>query len=1084
MSDPSELWISLLPQKTDEQKPASKRHDYCRKVLDLLSEKHPDLLTGKPGAVLTPEEAQLLVDTLQKNTPGHIFKHQVDYLIRGLEKGTTELGWNVAIPEAPVVIPRDTPRFTLDSFSALPEVYTVLYAFLEDLKRDLPKTRTARVGQLLLSAILFGALVKKRWLAPWVVALPKAVSVGPQLLLDMVYSSAPLERELKKARKSGKIPKDKKTKPDHSGVKEEYEIHRRWFADPLTHALILRWRKDFPEDLDTGRDVSPIMAIQLYLDGIVNPELKTSESFVLSLLKGSATRIGLGVPTFLLQYAEGVNKSVSLPLPVWERLVTGKRVITPQQNTIDEDENVLPVAEPLAIPEVGDSASLADQEKMLDVVLRDILSPTNKSKRLASDAREALQAFLRDKQGEMVQALSLLILWSIDLLTHYSSQDLIRGRKKSSIRASSVNSYLSTIGKRLITVAKKTDLLRLGGADLHDVYRDTIDLCPTHKSKNKAGTRLHSFHQFISIRLNAPKVDFSDLGVRSGPAESAVDANLLSFDSFDRLKITLCPNYQAASRIRKIQYLVAIIAFRCGLREMEILKLRIIDFQGHTEPELLIRTNRYSYVKSADSVRRIPLACLLEADELKLLLDWRYGRVNEDDTKTPQSLLFCSKDKPDILLSVHEVISPIVKALRQVTGDSSLVFHHFRHSFTTWLLLRLLKNFTPEDRKRFHFLGHHLFDHSSCEKLRKSILGNHRLGRQVVFATAQLCGHGSPEVTLLHYFHLCDWLLGLELMAIDKQPVLDFTTIKIMTGIEHPDGSSDATITKAEADRKKHALYYYKRRCEPWRMSFVLEWHFASSELKSQSTLEDVDTTPIPEKDSDHQDDNLPFWRRVFSAIRERQIGRMPYDVLAIRSGFKEEDIKTWCKNTETLAAMKTKRGKPRHVNGVTSRNNPTFRFPQPLRLKEDRDLAQIILNCFEKSRGKKKLDIIRGVRRYISNYSVSEGGINCNTPKEVKDYASFMKSLNIPPEQIHVTRIRPRTSRLTPEVEQKRLAIRVGLPTPSISVRSLYAQEYSRTGYYVIQVKNARVDIRAKLMANYGFRFAMYMIAIVEGLE
>jgi hypothetical protein len=66
----------------------------------------------------------------------------------------------------------------------------------------------------------------------------------------------------------------------------------------------------------------------------------------------------------------------------------------------------------------------------------------------------------------------------------------------------------------------------------------------------------------------------------------------------------------------------------------------------------------------------------------------------------------------------------------------------------------------------------------------------------------------------------------------------------------------------------------------------------------------------------------------------------------------------------------------------------------------------------------------------------------------------------------------------------QDRLAVLFGLPESSVTVRSLYPAEYSRAGAYCVQVKNSKVDKNGKLNGNYGFRFAMYMIAIITGLE
>lgn len=1061
MSEPAALWTTLLPRKGDSELSSARRHDYCRKVLSLLAEKHPDLYSGKQGAALTIDEARSLVGALQKNSPGHVFKHRISYLVSGLEKGTLELGWNVAIPEPPLVIPREKPRFTHESFTALPDVYAIESAFLKNLKLQPPATYTTRVGQLLLSAILFGGLVRKWWLTPWVAALATVRCEGPVLWMDMVLTPDQVERE---RRASGKTVIKK---ADHSNLKESWEIRRRWFADPLTHALILCWHNEYQDDLNAGRDVSPLVAIRQYLNLILNTSYKVSETFVMALLQGSATRLGLGVPSFLLGYAEGKNKSVSLPPAVWERLLTGKCVIS-REEIYHEDEEPPPIDEPLSFPKSSRTVPLVQQENMLKEVLKNILPTGTSWKRNASDARESLQTYYDDHSEVMCQALSCLVLWCIDLLTTYNRQELVRGRVKSSIRASSVRRYLDAIGKRLIAAANNQEILNFESDELHDLYREVIEACSTKNGQNIAGARLYGFHQFLNIRLGAPAVDFSDLSINSGPVEVGVKANLISYDSFDFMKKVLCPDYTKASRMRKMQMLIAIIAFRCGLRRMECLKLCLIDLQGEAEPELLVRNNRYAYVKSSESIRRLPLACLLEKEELQLLLGWRRDRKLEDGSLISNSLLFCLEDQPTLLLSSHEVLLPIVQALRQVTGDISLVFHHFRHSFATWLALRLLNNFSLETRQRYRFLNNHVFDPANCDWLRKSLLGNHILGRQVLYLVAQLCGHSGPEVTLLHYIHLCDWLLGIEVSTHNNQPRLDAATIKSVTGLP------------------LHILYYdnSKHSHGAWHMSLVLERLKIPSRLKSSAILGKVDMCITPDKLPAHLDSKVSLWRRVYAVIRERQLGNVPFNVLATRNGFSEKEVEAWCTNVAVLAGMKTHLGNPRHVNGATCRKNPEFNFPQHVRLPEDRNMSGIILSCFETSRGRKKQDIIDGTRHFVANYSVGEGGVLCKTPREIRKQVRFLLSLNIPCQQIHIIRIQPRTSRLTPAAEQKLLAHKIQIPESSITVRALYAHEYARAGAFLVQVRNSQPDKRDKIKSNYGFRFAMYMIAIIAGLS
>ena len=233
-----------------------------------------------------------------------------------------------------------------------------------------------------------------------------------------------------------------------------------------------------------------------------------------------------------------------------------------------------------------------------------------------------------------------------------------------------------------------------------------------------------------------------------------------------------------------------------------------------------------------------------------------------------------------------------------------------------------------------------------------------------------------------------------------------------------------------------------------------------------------------------HPDLIIPLWRRVIAIIRERQIAGLPFETLAARSGCSEEDVKAWCDNAELLAAMKTSHGNLRHVNGYSSRKNQDFRFPSLMHEIESKKIAVMVLTGFESSSGRNKQSIIKGARDFISCYSVGEGGVSCFKFQDIKKRISFITSLNIPLNQIHLLRVLPKTTTLLPESVLKKLACRIGLPETSVTVRNLDVHEYSKIGYYIVKVKGTRTNKNGILNGNYGFRFAMYMIAIMAGLE
>ena len=68
-----------------------------------------------------------------------------------------------------------------------------------------------------------------------------------------------------------------------------------------------------------------------------------------------------------------------------------------------------------------------------------------------------------------------------------------------------------------------------------------------------------------------------------------------------------------------------------------------------------------------------------------------------------------------------------------VTGDATLRFHHLRHSFAVWLLIRLTGNATALD-KAANFLEHSEFSDHRIKEIRYFLLGNEYLGEKGAFA--------------------------------------------------------------------------------------------------------------------------------------------------------------------------------------------------------------------------------------------------------------------------------------------------------------------------------------------------------------
>jgi hypothetical protein len=78
---------------------------------------------------------------------------------------------------------------------------------------------------------------------------------------------------------------------------------------------------------------------------------------------------------------------------------------------------------------------------------------------------------------------------------------------------------------------------------------------------------------------------------------------------------------------------------------------------------------------------------------------------------------------------------------------------------------------------------------------------------------------------------------------------------------------------------------------------------------------------------------------------------------------------------------------------------------------------------------------------------------------------------------------VQSRRSKLSPVDEKHQLVLKFGLPESSFTVLDHTKAPTYKNGYYQIQIMNNQPDLSGTIKANYGFRFAMYLIAIMSGL-
>jgi hypothetical protein len=239
------------------------------------------------------------------------------------------------------------------------------------------------------------------------------------------------------------------------------------------------------------------------------------------------------------------------------------------------------------------------------------------------------------------------------------------------------------------------------------------------------------------------------------------------------LRLHLHSKGLARERIDEI-VLIACLSFRLGLRTSEARLIEIRDVHvASGEIDLLVRSNSRYETKSDAGRRKLPLEALMPADEVALFRKILEARLREGN---PHSLLFSFEDKKN---------SPSPKwisgALKLATGNEDAVQHSLRHSFGTWLLLRLFEASDPSSQIRSMFPAGVIPDPLTKHEWKRIIGGIPGPNADLLHCVQKRMGHARPQTTVRNYIHCLPELFAAQaLRAISEEdPVTDALLAKV-----------------------------------------------------------------------------------------------------------------------------------------------------------------------------------------------------------------------------------------------------------------------------------------------------------------
>ena len=235
---------------------------------------------------------------------------------------------------------------------------------------------------------------------------------------------------------------------------------------------------------------------------------------------------------------------------------------------------------------------------------------------------------------------------------------------------------------------------------------------------------------------------------------------LVGFEDFERT-FSACQELPAEPPLRRLLQVMAILGFFAGLRSSEATHLELRHFLLDPEPLLEVRVS-----KTREGLRNLYLARLMPEPYLSILVTFYLQRLQETGGD-PYAPFLATPAHPQHYDS-STLSSFVGLALRQAVGES-LCFHHLRHAFASWFLLRwvvAIGAVTPDPAKH-PWARAAVFQHPALDGLRSLLFGLHapRPGQAEfshgLVVLCRLLGHGSPATTLSAYCHTVDVVTSL-----------------------------------------------------------------------------------------------------------------------------------------------------------------------------------------------------------------------------------------------------------------------------------------------------------------------------------
>jgi len=936
-----------LPESLDE----NSRELLTQRLHDRVMQWYaPDAESSAAAAVKNHQE-KVLKSRLRSQAK---FLQFLNLLIR---LGNIQKLWKWCPPSVPRLLERESTPFTSEGLEGYRYVQAARALVWEDFRKGIRPDAFASEGRILLSAALYGGLGEVAALRELQKSLRGGVALEhfPQLGWSFLDLEIPMGR---------------------GGTRL-----RRWFLDPMSEIFFLNHIGNSPLAPESSR-TEVMRAIDAYLHTL--PKRHGKYLRARKLVAAIPQSLLVGLPQYLAAYAAGTLAAHAVRSERWWRMHGYQ---WDAQDGGEGSHETREEQEALSAPDAQDvstGAGVEVQEAIQSVAwlqsLRKILS--NQNRMAASQELAKTSANVgADRLGRLFYG------WAEHLLKNGSAY-----RHRLAMRT--IRRYVSRLAALMAQLLENpADVDNFGDPSWRQLYEDLLDLVETEHQRAFLVRAIREWHQYLVERHLASPISDQELGEVT--MDVVPDARIVSEQEFEQIKQAIVQGQHRSyhAQLPTVLTLIAILGYRCGLRRMEVLRLRLMDCHLFGKAILLIRPFAERSLKSRNATRAIPLHALLKLGELQLLREWVHSR--EKSSGGGEGYLFALVEIGHDPISQEMAMSRVHDVMRQVTGDRGIHFHHLRHSFANHLLWRLSLPQIPADAVPKYLRD----EREAAEKFVSQLLGSAGPTRKHLYALTSLLGHSTPDITLNHYVHNLDLLLALYLRGqIPRGIGRDWQ------GFFHQ--IHQATIYRAWAKAGTEGLLELMRRQHREKVRVSREIDNSKTSCRSDRTNEVAELEAYMEN----------AWQILLQGmvLQKETAGKEdPWDRLAEESQFSSAHLRAMAAKATEIFTLRGHGGLRHSAYQIPAAGGRLkLDLPPKIHRLEDQQIYRELLPGFWRSLQKDRGALDRVLNSYLRQaWRMHPGyflGKSAESPEEILAFRSLLFDWGIRPGQIRYVNYDP----------------------------------------------------------------------------